>query len=430
MSLFEKTVKIYKPPLPHRIRPQTLDEFIGQDHIIGKGTPLRKMIENKEISSMILWGPPGTGKTTLAYIIAKSIDANFLSYSAVTSGVKEIKDIIKNAEYELKSKQRKTILFVDELHHFNKSQQDTFLPYVEDGTIVFIGATTENPSFEIIPPLLSRCRIFILKELSTKELKKILKRALKHPDGLSSYNAIVQDEILDFIATVSDGDARRALNHLEMCILLTEPNEDKKRNVTIETAEKILQKRFLLYDKKGEEHYNLISAFIKSMRGSDADAALYWLVRMLESGEDPLFIARRMVIFASEDIGNADPMALLMANAAKDAVHFVGLPEAELILSQVCIYLSLAPKSNASYLALKKAKEDVIKKEREPVPLHLRNAPTSLLKKIGYGKGYIYPHAEDDSSQNYLPKNLKTRRYYIPKDSGFERELKKRIKKK
>ncbi len=429
MYLFSNDFDEKNTPIAERIRPQSLDEFIGQQHILGRNKPLRRMIEKKEIRSMILWGPPGTGKTTLAKIIANSIDANFLSYSAVTSGIKEIREIIKNAVYLFKAKNRRTIIFVDELHHFNKSQQDTFLPYVEDGTIIFIGATTENPSFEIISPLLSRCRIYILKPLSVEEIKLILKRALSHPKGLLPYNPKIEEELLEFIAVVCDGDARRALNYLELAVLMTDPDENGIRRIKREIVEEVVEKKVFLYDKRGEEHYNLISAFIKSMRGSDPNATIYWLARMLEAGEDPLFIARRMIIFASEDIGNADPMALVFANAAKEAVHFVGMPEAELILAQVSLYLATAPKSNASFKALKLAKEDAVKTRAEPVPMHLRNPSTALLRRLGYGKGYIYPHENNDSDQKYLPENLGHKEYYFPTEKGFEKEIKRRMKK-
>ncbi len=415
------------PPLAERLRPKDLDELVGQEHLLGKDKPFRKVIEKGEIFSMIFWGPPGSGKTTLALLIAKYANAHFISFSAVTSGVGDIRKVIREANYQEKIYGKRTILFVDEIHRFNKAQQDAFLPYVEKGKIILIGATTENPSFEVIGPLLSRCRVFILNPLGEKEIKTILKRALISEEGLKKFNPVVNEEVLNSIAILSNGDARQALNILEMATMSAEVKEGKRR-ITKKLMEEIAERKFFLYDKKGEEHYNLISAFIKSIRGSDPDAGLYWLARMLEAGEDPLFIARRLVILASEDIGNADPQALVIANAAKEAVEFVGLPECSLALAQVVIYLALAPKSNSVYLAYQKAKEDALNTHTQPVPLHLRNPATPLMRRLGYGKDYKYPHnyPEGKVEQEYLPKALKGRRYYEPKGVGWEKELKRR----
>ncbi len=427
MELFEK--KPLLPPLAERLRPKDLDEIVGQEDLLGKEKPLRKIIEKGELFSIIFWGPPGSGKTTLAMLIAKYTNAHFVSFSAVTSGVSDIRKVIKEAAYEEKFHGKRTILFVDEIHRFNKAQQDAFLPYVEKGKIVLIGATTENPSFEVIGPLLSRCKVFVLKPLALKDIKVILKRALEREDGLKGFQPVISDELLNYIAVVSNGDARQALNILEIAVMSQEPEKNGKRRITKKLLEEVVERKFLLYDKSGEEHYNLISAFIKSLRGSDPDAGLYWLARMLEAGEDPLFIARRLVILASEDIGNADPLALVIANAAKEAVQFVGLPECSLALAQATIYLALAPKSNAVYTAYNRAKEDALNTYTEPVPLHLRNPSTPLMRSLGYGREYKYPHnyPEGKVKQDYLPKNLKGRRYYQPKDIGKEKELKRRL---
>ena len=418
MELFKehKDASAPPPPLAERVRPRTIDEFIGQEHLLGKGRFLRRVIERGEVPSLILWGPPGCGKTTLARIIAESTGAEFVAFSAVLSGVKEIREVVRTAKANLRLGKR-TILFVDEIHRFNKAQQDAFLHHVEDGTITLIGATTENPSFEVNAPLLSRCKVLVLNALSTDHIKSILTAALADTErGLGSLGAEADAEVLDFIAGFSHGDAREALNTLEGACMITAPGKDGSRRITLEAAKEAMQKKALLYDKGAEEHYNVISAFIKSMRGSDPDAALYWLARMVEAGEDPLFIARRMVIFASEDIGNADPAALGLAVAVKEAVDFVGMPEGWIPLAQGATYLATAPKSNASYAAYLRAREDVKKKGALPVPLHLRNAPTSLMKKLGYARGYKYPHDYKDArvEQDYLPEELKGRKYYTP----------------
>ena len=405
-------------PLAERIRPETLEDFVGQEHIIGKGKILRKMIENDKLISLIFWGPPGSGKTTLARIIAHLTKSHFVQFSAVTSGIADVKKVVKEAKTRLKIYNQRTILFIDEIHRFNKTQQDTFLPHVEDGTITLIGATTENPSFEVIGPLLSRTRIFTLKRLTPPEIKKILNRAIKDKNkGLGQYKIKISPQALDLIIEGSNGDARIALNAVEVAVETTHPDKEGIHYINLKTAEEALQSKALLYDRAGEEHYNVISAFIKSMRGSDPDAALYWLARMIEAGENPRFIARRMVIFASEDVGNADPQALSVATAAAQAVEFVGMPEAQINLAQAVTYLASAPKSNASYAGLLLAKEDVKKTLNLPVPLHLRNPATSLMKKLGYGKDYKYPHNFPGGKveQEYLPKALGKRKYYRPK---------------
>ncbi len=429
MDLFNPP-KRFLSPLADRMRPRNLEEFVGQSHILSKGKPLRDVLEKGELFSMIFWGPPGCGKTTLAMLVAKYTKARFLSFSAVVSGVKDIRKVTKEAEYQLKAHNRRTILFVDEIHRFNKAQQDAFLPYVESGKIVLIGATTENPSFEVIGPLLSRTKVYVLNPLSPDEIKIILRRALEDERGLKLYNPAVEERVLDYLTIIASGDARVALNNLEFSVLSAKPDKENKRKVSLKLVEEVVQRKSLLYDKSGEEHYNLISAFIKSLRGSDPDAALYWMARMLEAGEDPLYIARRMIILASEDIGNADPQALVIANAAKEAVEFVGLPECSLALTQACIYLALAPKSNAVLRAYQGARDDALSTISQPVPLHLRNPVTSLMKRLGYGKGYKYPHSYPGAevNQDYFPAGLKGRRYYFPTDKGLEREFRKRIK--
>lgn len=412
-------------PLADRMRPKTLDEFVGQEHLIGKDRILRKAIEAGEIPSLILWGPPGCGKTTLAFLLAKLTGYRFVPFSAVLSGIAEVKKVISEAERLQKLNGTRTILFVDEIHRFNKSQQDAFLPHVEKGTIILVGATTENPSFEVISALLSRCRVVVLNPLTEEQIEIILRRAISDERGLKGEYE-VEEEAIKFIAAHSSFDARVALNALELAANAVK-NSTKK--ITLELAKEAMQKTHLVYDKKGEEHYNIISAYIKSLRGSDPDAALYWLARMLASGEDPLFIARRQVIFASEDIGNADPMALVVAVNAYQGVHFVGLPEAELILAQATTYLACAPKSNASYVALLKAKQDVEQFGPLPVPLFIRNAPTRLMKELGYHKGYKYDHdfEEHFAAQDHLPEKLKGRIYYEPTKHGYEDKIKTRL---
>jgi putative ATPase len=432
-ELFEKKGKEslkQEAPLADRMRPQTLDEFVGQDHLLGQGKVLRQAIEYDHLPSMILWGPPGSGKTTLAMIIAGTTGAQFLAFSAVLSGVKEIKEVIQEAEDERSYHQRRTILFVDEIHRFNKAQQDAFLPHVEKGTIILIGATTENPSFEVISPLLSRTKVFTLRPLSEDEIELILKRGLMDKErGLGRYGAVVEPEVIKGIGQLVNGDARAALNTLEMLVLTTPPNKGGIREIKREDLKEVLQRKAYLYDKSGEEHYNLISALHKSLRGSDPDAALYWLGRMLEAGEDPLYIARRMIRFASEDIGMADSQALQVAVAAMQAFHFIGLPEGNLALAQAAVYLATAPKSNALYTAFQGVQKDVRELENMPVPLYIRNAPTALMKDLGYGEGYKYPHDYPGHfvKEEYLPENLKGRTYYHPTELGFEKEIKKRL---
>jgi putative ATPase len=410
------------------MRPVTLDEIVGQGHLLAAGKPLRRVIEKGELHSMILWGPPGSGKTTLALAIAHYTKAIFIQLSAVTSSVAEVREIMKRAEFERAMHGRRTILFVDEIHRFNKAQQDAFLPHVESGGIILIGATTENPSFEVIAPLLSRCRVYVLNQLGPDEVKAVMLRAMASEQGLAASKPKVAEDALDYLVMVSQGDARAALTVLELSVASAEPDKQGVRRVDLSLAQDVVQRKFLLYDKSGEEHFNLISALHKSLRDSDPDGALYWLARMLEAGEDPLYVARRLVRFASEDVGLAQPNALLIANAAKDAVHFVGMPEGNTALAQCVVYLALAPKSNALYVAYGEAKEDALKSATEPVPLHLRNAPTRLMKDIGYGKDYKYAHDFKDATveQEHLPPSLMGRKYYRPTDRGFEAELKKR----
>ncbi len=415
-------------PLASRMRPEKLDEFVGQKHLLGEGKVLRKIIENDCVSSMILWGPPGVGKTTLAQIIAHTTKAKFINFSAVTSGIKEIREVMKQADMN-RSYGEKTIVFVDEIHRFNKAQQDAFLPFVEKGAIILIGATTENPSFEINSALLSRCRIFVLQALGPAEIKELLKNALDSDKGYGSQETDISDDILDKIALFSNGDARSALSTLDMIITNADIDEKGVIHVSDETLEQCISKKTLLYDKNGEEHYNLISALHKSMRNSDPDASVYWLARMLESGEDPLFIARRIVRFASEDIGLADSKALEIAIAVYQACHYIGMPECNVHLTQAVIYMSLAPKSNAMEKAYLCARKDAIAGIADPVPLHLRNAPTGLMKDLDYGKGYKYAHdyKEKMTSMECLPEYLKNNSYYIPTEQGNEKKYKERL---
>ncbi len=416
-------------PLAERMRPRTFDEFVGQEELLAPGKPLREAIERDLLQSIILWGPPGTGKTTLARIIADTTKARFVSFSAVLSGIKEIRDVMAEAERLRRTTGRRTIVFIDEIHRFNKSQQDAFLPRVESGDIVLIGATTENPSFEVNAALLSRSKVFVLRGLTTDEVAAILRRALDDSErGLGSEHVAMDEEALSAIAVYANGDARAALNLLELSIAAA-PAAEGPRVVDRPRVEQAIQRRMLLYDKSGEEHYNLISALHKSMRNSDPDASVYWLARMVEAGEDPLYIARRLVRFASEDIGNADPQALTVAVAAKEAVHFIGMPEGNTALAQAALYLATAPKSNAVYEAYSQAADDAQRDVAQPVPLHLRNAPTKLMKDLEYGKGYRYAHNEADAiaAMSCLPAALEGRKYYEPKERGFEKEIKRRL---
>ena len=421
-------------PLASRLRPQSLDEFAGQTHLLGPGKVLRRLIEGDAVSSMIFWGPPGVGKTTLARIIANRTKSAFIDFSAVTSGIKEIRQVMQQAEDNRRFGER-TIVFVDEIHRFNKAQQDAFLPFVEKGSIILIGATTENPSFEVNSALLSRCKVFVLHALKTEEVVTLLRRALTDERGFgrspagSSQVVHMADELLEAIAMFSNGDARTALSTLEMVVLNGDVQGDGSTLVTEETVAQCTSKRSLLYDKKGDGHYDLISALHKSMRNSDPDAAVYWMARMLEGGEDPLYIARRVTRFASEDIGLADPRALEIAVAAYQACHFIGMPECSVHLTQAVVYMSMAPKSNALYVAYESAKKDAATHIAEPVPLHLRNAPTTLMKQLDYGKGYQYAHdaAEKLTAMECLPDSLRGRVYYRPTEEGLEGRYKQRL---
>jgi len=416
-------------PLADRMRPRTLEEFVGQAHLLGEGKVLRVALEQGEVPSLILWGPPGTGKTSLAILIAAHVKATFVPFSAVTSSIKEIREVIAEADRQLRGVGRRTILFVDEIHRFNKAQQDAFLPHVERGTITLIGATTENPSFEVIAPLLSRAKVLVLHPLSEAELRLIVDRALKDIDrGLGKRQVRVEEDAMIAITRWANGDARAALNLLDLSGQLTERLPEPHR-ISLAVVQEAAQRRSLLYDKAGDEHFNLISALHKSLRGSDPDAALYWLARMLASGEDPLYLARRLIRFASEDIGNADPQALPLAVAAKDAYHFLGTPEGELALAQCVTYLATAPKSNAVYVAFGEAQADVASAPAEPVPLHIRNAPTPLMNELGYGEDYKYAHDYEGAyvKQAYLPESLRGRVYYRPTDHGLEAEIQKRL---
>ncbi|HNY89969.1 MAG: Replication-associated recombination protein A [bacterium ADurb.Bin431] len=433
MDLFEEpAVEPNHPggdaPLADRLRPATLAEFVGQSHLLGQDKIIRRAIESRQLVSMILWGPPGTGKTTLARIIAREGDAHFSALSAVTAGVADVRKIIAQAKQQRRIDGRGTLLFIDEIHRFNKGQQDALLHSVEDGTLLLIGATTENPSFEVIPALLSRCRVYKLEALSTAELGIIIDRALEAENGLKSQRLQLDPEARQLLITLAGGDARNLLTALELAGRLAHPDAGGVRAIDRELIQEAMQRRTLLYDKQGEYHYDVISAFIKSVRGSDPDAALYWLARMLDAGEDPLFIARRLIILASEDIGNADPHGLMVATAAFQAVHAIGLPEGRIVLAQATTYLACAPKSNASYLALEAAGERVRAGDAVDVPLHLRNAPTRMMKEFGYASGYKYPHDYGGfAEQNYLPEELKTAVFYHPTENGIEKKIKERL---
>lgn len=426
MTLFDERQEMV--PLATRLRPSSLEEFAGQEHLLGKGKILRQLIERDQISSMIFWGPPGVGKTTLASIIAGRTKAEFINFSAVTSGIKEIRSVMEAAEMSRRMG-RKTLLFVDEIHRFNKAQQDAFLPYVEKGSIILIGATTENPSFEVNAALLSRCRVFVLKALGEEDILRLLKHALESPKGFGMQRVQIEEPQLLAIASFANGDARTALNTLEMVVLNGEILADGTIHVTKEGMEQCISRKSLLYDKTGEEHYNLISALHKSMRNSDPDAAIYWMCRMLEGGEDPLYIARRLIRFASEDVGMADSRALQVAVAAYQACHFLGMPECDVHLTHAVVYLAMAPKSNTLYTACEECKRDVKERRAEAVPLVLRNAPTSLMKELNYGKGYEYAHDTEEklTHMQCMPDSMADRTYYHPGDQGEEKAVRDRL---
>jgi putative ATPase len=434
MDLFERhfeELRGKEAPLAARMRPTNLEEFVGQEQLVGKGRVLRKAIEAGQLPSIILWGPPGSGKTTLAYVIANTTNSHFSAVSAVTAGVADLRRIIEEAKERRGMHQQKTILFIDEIHRFNKSQQDAILPFVEDGTITLIGATTENPSFEVTSPLLSRSRVFSLNPLTKNQVRTIVLRAIKDKErGLGELNVELDEDALNHLLTMAKGDARIALNALEMAALTTPADAEGKRRVPLATIEDAIQHPAVRYDKSGDQHYDLISALHKSMRGSDPDAALYWLGRMLEAGEDPLYIARRLVRFASEDVGMADPQALVVAMAAQQAVHFIGMPEGNLALAEAAVYLATAPKSNSLYTAYSRVQEEVKQGYGEPVPLHLRNPVTPLMKGMGYGKGYKYAHDYPGHfvEQQNLPGSLQGKRFYLPSDQGFEKQINARLK--
>jgi putative ATPase len=418
-------------PLAARMRPRSFAEFVGQEHLVGEGRVVRKSIEADQLSSMILWGPPGSGKTTLAYIVASITKSHFSPVSAVSSGVADLRRVFEEAKERRGLYQQRTILFIDEIHRFNKAQQDAILPYVEDGTITLIGATTENPSFEVISPLLSRCRVFTLNMLTDEQVGLIVKWALEDEErGLGKLKVELDADAMEHLIAMSNGDGRIALNALELATLATQPDTEGKRKISLATVEDALQHRALLYDRAGEEHYNLISALHKSLRGSDPDAALYWLGRMLEAGEDPLYVVRRLVRFASEDVGMADPQALAVAVAAQQAVHFVGMPEGNLALAEAVVYLATAPKSNSLYRAYSEVQKDIRQTGNQPVPMHLRNPVTSMMRESGYGKGYKYAHDYEGHfvEQQNMPDSLRNRHYYSPGDQGYEKEIKARIK--
>ena len=417
-------------PLPFRMRPRTLDEFVGQSHLLGEGKPLRRAIEDDRIGSMLFWGPPGCGKTTLAHVIAKHTGSDFVFFSAVLSGVKDVRSVVEQAEKRRTFDGGRTILFVDEIHRFNKAQQDAFLPHVEKGTLILIGATTENPSFEVNSALLSRLSVYMLHSLSDEEIAAVLRAALSDTErGLGGQSLDANDEVLSLIAALSNGDARRALTVVDSAAAILSRQPDGTRRITPELVRDIVQRKTELYDKSGEEHFNLISALHKSLRGSDPDAALYWLYRMLEGGEDPLYLARRLVRFAVEDIGLADPRALSIALAAKDAYHFLGTPEGELALAEAAVYMAAAPKSNAVYKAESAVLETIRQNPSLPVPLWIRNAVTGLMKRFGYGRGYLYPHDHTDAlvDQDYLPERLLGTRFYSPSGRGLEENIKARL---
>ena len=419
-------------PLAARMRPRSFDEFVGQEHIVGPGTVLRRSIEADRVPSMILWGPPGTGKTTLAHLIARVTKSRVHFVSAVGSGVADLRRITREAKDRLGTEQRRTILFIDEIHRFNKAQQDVILPHVEDGVVVLIGATTENPSFEVISPLLSRSRVFVLRMLTESQIEQIVFRAMSDDRfGIAGLRPELDEEAMQAIVLFSNGDARIALNTLELAAQATLPDEHGVRKITSQTVEDSAQRRSPVYDKASDRHYDTISAFIKSLRGSDPDAALYYLARMIDAGEDPLFVARRLVILAAEDVGMADPRALWVAVAAQQAVHFVGMPEGQIPLAEATVYLATAPKSNASYKALGRAMEDARESRNDPVPLHLRNAVTGLMKEIGYGEGYKYSHDYDENfaPMENLPDSVKGHRYYYPTNQGYEVQVRERLMK-
>ncbi|NQW05334.1 MAG: replication-associated recombination protein A [Acidobacteria bacterium] len=427
-SLFgdDPVAPLSSTPLAERMRPRSLDEYVGQDHLVGPGQPLRRAIDAGALHSLILWGPPGTGKTTLARVIAAASGAEFAGFSAVTSGIKEIKEVISRADYARRQSGRRTIFFVDEIHRFNKAQQDAFLPHIESGAVVLIGATTENPSFEVNSALLSRSKVYVLQPLALDRVVAILERALVDAErGLAALLVTAEPEALTSLARYANGDARVALNLLEQVTASLAVDQRGHRVLDAATLAALIERRALLYDKTGDEHYNIISALHKSIRNSDADAAVYWLARMLEAGEDPMYVARRLVRFASEDIGNADPRALQLAIAAKDATHFLGMPECNAALAQLVIYLAASPKSNAAYVAYTSAAKDALQHEAAPVPLHLRNAPTALMKSLDFGKDYKYSHDEPDAvaDMSCLPESLAGRRYYKPTERGLEPKL-------
>jgi putative ATPase len=418
-------------PLAARMRPRSFAEFVGQEHLVGKGRVLRKCFDSDQLPSMLFWGPPGSGKTTLAYVIASVTKSHFSPLSAVSAGVADLRRIVEEARRRRKLSGQRTVLFIDEIHRFNKTQQDAILPYVENGVVILIGATTENPSFEVISALLSRCRVFTLNSLTDEEVRLIVERAIRDEDrGLGKFNVELDEDALRHLVVMSNGDARVALNALEMATQATAPDADGRRRLSLKTIEEALQHRALLYDKAGDQHYDLISALHKSLRGSDPDAALYWLGRMLEAGEDPLYIVRRLVRFASEDVGMADPQALVVAVAAQQAVHFIGMPEGNLALAEAVTYLATAPKSNSLYEAYSKVQQDVERSRNEPVPLHLRNPVTKLMRQLGHGKGYKYAHDYPGHfvEQQNLPDLLKGKRYYSPSDQGYEKEVRSRLK--